>query len=153
MSDQKTLSPRFKYLAGYYGILQTVHLLLLARAGLYLMSTGTVPFPALPPANGWSVQVIPFLLGMGVLDGAAAGLGIFSAISLFGKKRFDYRFWMLSLGIALTSGLIFTAGTLTSGAWNYHPAAYILLVIFFSPLFPLFCKIFRIIGNEMKFSQ
>ena len=149
MSDQNALSPGFKYLAGYYGTLQTVHLLLLARAGLYLMSTGTVPFPALPPANGWSAQVIPFLLGMGALDGAAAGLGIFSAISLFGKKHFDYRFWMLSLVIAITSGLIFTAGTLASGAWNYHPAAYILLVIFFSPLFPLLYKIFRITGNEV----
>jgi len=97
MSDQNALSPGFKYLAGYYGTLQTVHLLLLARAGLYLLSAGTVPFPALPPANGWSAQVIPFLLGMGALDGAAAGLGIFSAISLFGKKHFDYRFWILEL--------------------------------------------------------
>ena len=149
MSDLNTLSPRLKYLAGYYGILQTVHLLLLARAGLCLLSTGTVPFPALPPANGWSAQVIPFLLGMGALDGAAAGLGVFSAISLFGKNRFDSRLWMLSLEIALTSAMIFTAGTLASGAWNYHPAAYILLVIFFSPLFPLFYKIFRIIGTEV----
>ena len=153
MSDLKTFSPGFRYLAGYYGILQTVHIFLLARAGLYLLSTGTVLFPALPPANGWSAQVIPFLLGMGALDGAAAGLGVFSAISLFGKKHFDSRIWILSLGIALTSAIIFTAGTLASGAWNYHPLAYILLVIFFSPLFPLFYKIFRISGNKDKFSQ
>jgi hypothetical protein len=122
-------------------------------AGLLLLSTGTVPFPALPPANGWSAQVIPFLLGMGALDGAAAGLDVFAAISLFIKNSFDSRLWMISLGIALTSAIIFTVGTLASGAWNDHSLAYVLLVIFFSPLFPLLYKILRIIGNKDKSSS
>jgi len=132
----------------YYGILQSLHLLFLARAGFILINTGEIPFPAPPPEIGWSTQVIPFLLAMGALDAAAAFLGIFSTIVLVRKNQFDSRPWMLSLVIALTSALIFAGGTFASGAWMDHPTAYGILLVFFSPIFPLFIMILRKTGEK-----
>jgi len=36
----------------YYGVLQTLHLLTLARAGLLILSGNPAPFPILPPPEG-----------------------------------------------------------------------------------------------------
>ena len=147
MSGENSSSRLLKLFAFYYGILQSLHLIFLARAGFILVNTGAIPFPAPPPDVGWSTQVIPFLLAMGALDAAAAFLGIFSAIVLVRKNLFDSRPWMLSLVVALTSALIFAAGTIASGAWMDHPTAYGILIVFFSPLFPLFIMILRKAGK------
>jgi len=148
MSRKNPFSRLLILFAGYYGILQSLHLLFLVRAGFILVKTGAIPFPAPPPELGWSTQVIPFLLAMGTLDAAAAFLGIFSSINLVRKNHLDSRPWMLSLVIALTSALIFAVGTFASGAWMDHPTAYGILVVFFSPIFPLFIMILRRAGKS-----
>ena len=148
MSSPNHFPQRLEFLAGYYGILQVSHLTLISRAGWILVSTGKMIFPALPPADGWSPQVLPFLVGMGVLDAIAAGLGIYCVFSLFTRKHVDIRYWMTSLGIALTSAMIFTIGTINSGSWQEHPTAYGLLGVFFFPLFPLFINLFRYTGGK-----
>jgi len=152
MSSKNPSSRLLILFAVYYGILQSLHLLFLARAGFILINTGEIPFPAPPPEIGWSTQVIPFLLAMGALDAAAAFLGIFSTIVLVRKNQFDSRPWMLSLVIALTSALIFAGGTFASGAWMDHPTAYGILLVFFSPIFPLFIMILRKAGETEHIS-
>ena len=152
MSGENSSSRLLKLFAFYYGILQSLHLIFLARAGFILVNTGAIPFPAPPPDVGWSTQVIPFLLAMGALDAAAAFLGIFSAIVLVRKNLFDSSPWMLSLVVALTSALIFAVGTIANGAWMDHPTAYGILIVFFSPVFPFFIMILRKIGKTALFS-
>ncbi len=152
MSSKNPFSRLLILFAVYYGILQSLHLLFLARAGFILVNTGAIPFPAPPPEVGWSNQVIPFFLAMGGLDAAAALLGIFSVIILVRKNQFDSRPWILSLGIALTSALIFAVGTFASGAWMDHPIAYGILIVFFSPIFPLFIMILKIAGKTEHLS-
>jgi len=152
MSSINPFSRLLILFAVYYGILQSLHLLFLARAGFIMVDTGAIPFPAPPPEIGWSTQVIPFLLAMGALDAAAAFLGIFSTIVLVRKNQLESRPWMLSLVIALTSALIFAVGTFASGAWLDHPIAYGILLVFFSPIFPLFIMILRRIGKTEHLS-
>jgi hypothetical protein len=148
MSIQKQYSGRLKFLAGYYGILQSLHLIMLTRAGLIFLLSGNIPYPALPPAAGWSSQELPYLFGMGGMDAGAACLGIFAAFYFIKNDRFVARYWVLSLGIALTSAIIFTVGTFPSGAWHDHPLAYGSLVIFFSPLFLLFVDVFSFLKKN-----
>ncbi|MCJ7716807.1 MAG: hypothetical protein MUO54_09850 [Anaerolineales bacterium] len=150
MSGENLFSRWLKVLAGYYGILQSLHLFFLIRAGFIYINSGSIPFPAPPPDAGWSSQVIPFLFAMGALDAAAAFLGIYSAIILVRKNQFDSMPWILSLVLALASAIIFVVGTVASGAWLKHPAAYGILVVFFSPLFPLFLLILRKTGTETR---
>jgi len=71
----------FRFLTGYYGILQTLHLIFLGRAGIILQQSGRVPFPASPPPGGWSSAVLPFFIGMASADFLAAVLGIYFAYS------------------------------------------------------------------------
>ena len=148
MSIQNQYSRRLTFLAGYYGILQSLHLIMLARAGLIFLLSGNIPYPALPPAAGWTPQELPYLMGMGALDAGAACLGVFAAYSFIKNDRFVARYWVLSMGIALTSAILFTVGTLPSGAWIDHPIAYGSLVIFFSPLFLLFVDVFSFLRKN-----
>lgn len=137
MSSPNHFPQRLEFLAGYYVILQVSHLALISRAGWILVSTGKVIFPDIPPADGLSPQVLPFLVGMEVLDAIAAGLGIYCVFSLFTRKHVDIKYWMTSLGIALTSAMIFTIGTINSSSWQEHPMAYLApWSVFLSPLPP-----------------
>ena len=133
----------FRFLAGYYGILQIVHLFLLGRAGIIIIRTGRVPFPAQSPPGGWNFTTLPFLLGMGAADVFAASLGIYFVSQLFIKKQIKSVTGIISLTVALTSGLIFLIGTIPSGAWNQHFIAYLAMVIGFSPLLPLYLFILK----------
>ena len=133
----------FRILAGYYGILQAVHFLLLGRAGIIFSRTGRVPFPAQSPSGGWHFTTLPFLLGMGAADVFAASLGIYFVSQFFIKKQIKSVTGIISLTAALTSGLIFLIGTIPSGAWNQHFIAYLVVVIGFSPLLPLYLFILK----------
>ncbi len=130
-----------RYLAAYYGLLQLSHLGFLGRALVSYLRAGTLPFPASPPDSGWSRQVLPFLFGMGAADALAAGLGIIFAVLLVFKGRIKPALGLVSLVIALTSALVFTVGTIASGAWGSHPGEYVSLVIVFSPLPLLFASL------------
>ena len=132
-----------RILAGYYGILQTVHLFLLGRAGIIFIRTGRVPFPAQSPSGGWHFTTLPFLMGMGAADVFAASLGIYFVSQFFIKKQIKSVTGIISLTAALTSGLIFLIGTIPSGAWNQHFIAYLAVVIGFSPLLPLYLFILK----------
>ena len=126
------------YLAGYYGILQTIHLFFLGRAGIILLKTGKVPFPASPPPGGWSKEVLPYLMGMAAADVIAILLGIYFVYFLLIKKTIKPLVGIISLTIALSSGVVYLIGTLPSGAWSHNPVSYLIVFLAFSPVIPLF---------------
>ncbi|MDY6874451.1 MAG: hypothetical protein SVR81_10950, partial [Chloroflexota bacterium] len=64
----------------YYGVLQTLHALTLARAGLLILAGMSAPFPILPPPEGWSAQAMAFLYGLAGVDLIGIVLGILFAI-------------------------------------------------------------------------
>jgi len=135
-----------RYLAGYYGFLQTMHIFFLGRAGLILMQTGRVPFPASPPPGGWDPAVLPFMMGMAAADVVAACLGIIFSYSLLIKKSFKPLVGIISLTIALSSAVVYLVGTLPAGAWGHNPISYFIVVLAFSPIIPLyFLLVLRII--------
>lgn len=127
-----------KILILYYGILQTLHLLVLIRAGSILLLTDNFPFPILPPPGGWDNQAIHFMLGLGFTDTISILLGmLFSYQALF-KNRFNRRLGVISLTSFFIGAVVFAFGTLPSGAWAAHPCAYGIMVILFLPSIGLY---------------
>ena len=138
MADLKENAGLRKLLAGYYGLLQITHLIILSWAGMIYLSRGQMPFPAQPPAPGWQSQAVPFLAAMGAVDALAAGLGIIFAFQYFFCQRWLEKIGTISLTIALTSAAIFAVGTAASGAWSQHPVSYLSMVVAFFPAFVLY---------------
>ena len=132
-----------RYLTGYYGFLQTMHMFFLGRAGLILMQTGRVTFPASPPPGGWDPGVLPFMMGMAAADVVAACLGVFFSYSLLIKKNFKPLVGTISLTIALSSAVVYLVGTLPAGAWVHNPVSYLIVVLAFSPIIPLYFLLVR----------
>lgn len=118
----------------YYAGLQICHLILLTRAGYIYLETGKMPFPALPPYGGWPEALLPVLLGMGILDAAAAGLAIYVSVVYIRKNLLQSNLVIISLTIALSSALLFCAATIPTRAWQVHPLGYGILVVGFTPL-------------------
>jgi hypothetical protein len=127
----------------YYGILQTLHLLALARAGIILWLFNRAPFPILPPPGGWPSHTMPFLFGLAGTDVIGILLGIFFAYHFLIKKSFKPVLGLISLSIFITGALVFGAGTFPTGAWSAHPISYWLMVVLFVPVLPLFMKLLK----------
>lgn len=134
----KTPARSFRFLTGYYGILQSIHFLLLARAGSYLLRGHGIPFPAPPPPGGWPEPALPFLVGMGAADVLAIVLGLIFAYHFLFKDQIQTTLGLISLTAAISSGIIYLIGTLPSGAWGANPLAYLAVIILFSPVLLLF---------------
>jgi hypothetical protein len=125
----------------YYGILQTLHLIILLRAGILLLTTTRIPFPVLPPSSGWQVQTWPFLLGLAGMDVISILLGIiFAGRSQF-KDVVDQKLGLISLTIFISGAMVFGAGTFLSGAWSHHPIAYGSMAFLFIPCLYLYVRL------------
>ena len=122
-----------KFLIGYYGLLQTLHILVLIRAGAILLLEGGSPFPILPPPGGWVEQTMPFLVGLGITDSVGILLGMVFAGQFFVKKRFNRRLGVISLTMFITGAVVFAIGTFPSGAWADHTIAYGVMALLFIP--------------------
>ncbi len=122
----------------YYGVLQSAHLLTLIRAGLIILQTGELPFPAPSPTGGWTPQAMPFLVGMGVVDALAISLALVFVYQSIVRKNELPLIGIISMTIAIASAVLFAVGTFPSGAWSAHPLAYGLMVVLFAPVIPLY---------------
>jgi hypothetical protein len=140
---ESTPSPVFRLLTGYYGILQSIHLLLLIRAGWFFVQGWSIPFPAPPPLSGWPESSMPFLIGMGLVDIIAIGLGLIFVGNFFFKGKALFDLGIISLSLALASGLIYLVGTIPSGAWEANLAAYLVVVFLFGPVLPFFFMLIK----------
>ena len=141
MGGAHQLKTNFRLLAGYYGLLQISHLITLTWAGSVLFRTGQMPFPAQPPPGGWTDQALPYLLAMGVLDAAAAGLGIWFARSVILKEDPKLKIGLVSTTMALTSAGVFAVGTWAAGVWLRYPLSYFGMLVLSLPVFPLFWRL------------
>ncbi|MEJ2413253.1 MAG: hypothetical protein P8Y34_09730, partial [Anaerolineales bacterium] len=54
---------------------------------------------------------------------------------------------VISLTIALVSGVEYLIGTLPSGAWEQNLLAYIVVLLVFSPVVPLYIVLLRLAGK------
>lgn len=133
----------YKLLVGYYRILQSMHLCFLARAGFILYTQGRVPFPASPPPGGWVSEVLPFLMGMAAADVIAICLGIYFVYSFLKSGQLNYLAGIISLTIAISSGVVYLIGTLPTGAWITNPISYLIVILAFSPIIPLYFLLAR----------
>ena len=75
---------------------------------------------------------------MGFVDIFAIGLGLVFAFNYFFRGRMIIKLGLISLTIALSSGLIYLIGTIPSGAWQENPGAYLAVVLFFGPILPFY---------------
>lgn len=132
-----------RYLAGYYGVLQSCHLIFLARAGFLLLQGGEMPFPAPPPPGGWPQTSLPYLLGMGITDVFAIVLGLIFVYGLLFRGSLNATLGLISLTAAISSGIVYLIGTLPSGAWSANPLAYLVVLLLFSPIIPFFYFLVR----------
>jgi len=122
-----------KSLILYYGVLQTLHLLVLLRAGVILFTTDSFPFPILPPPAGWEDQAIYLMLGLGFTDTISILLGMHFAYRASFKHQLNRRMGVISLTAFITGAIVFGFGTFPSGAWAAHPFAYGIMVVLFLP--------------------
>jgi hypothetical protein len=123
-----------RVLIAYYGVLQCAHLGALIRALVLLRTRGYLGFPAPPPENGWTLQALEFLFGMGVADFLNILLSLYF-VFLFFKTRARWGYLgIATLSVSTFSALVFAYGTFKSGAWFLHPYAYASLVILFLPV-------------------
>lgn len=134
----------------YYGILQSLHLLTLARAGIILWFFQRVPFPILPPPDGWSSEVMPFLYGLAGMDVLGILLGIIFACQYQFKNIFRPLLGLVSMTIFISGAIVFAAGTFPTGAWAVHPVSYWIMVLLFAPIIPLYIRILSILAHDRK---
>ena len=132
-----------QFLIAYYGLLQTLHLLVLIRAGAILFLDGRLPFPVLPPPNGWENQTIGFMFGLAATDIVGITLGVVFAWQALFRDRFNRRLGVISLTIFITGAIVFGIGTFPSGAWAAHPCAYGTMVFLFIPTVILYIWLLR----------
>jgi hypothetical protein len=135
--------PIIRTLIAYYGILQSLHLLVLVRGGVILLLQSRFPFPILPPPGGWDEQTIPFMIGLGTTDLAGILLGQFFVYRALIKGAFYRRLGVISLTIFITGAVVFAFGTLPSGAWAAHPIAYGSMAVLFLPTVVLYAWLLR----------
>ncbi len=132
-----------KALIAYYGLLQSLHILVLIRAGLILLQGGEAPFPILPPPEGWADQSMGFMFGLAGMDILGIILGIYYSFQTLFKKEHKPLLGILSLTIFISGAVVFAAGTYPSGAWTAHPLSYWSMVILFAPVPYLYVKLLQ----------
>jgi hypothetical protein len=123
-----------RLLVAYYGVVEVAHAIALARAGIQLMATGTIGFPALPPPEGWSIQVVPFLVGTGAVDAVNVVVAFAFVYGYFTKARWRWGLGTVTLTVTAYSAIIFAFGTIASGAWGHNPVGYLSIAAVFAPV-------------------
>jgi hypothetical protein len=121
----------------YYGLLEAVHLAVLAWAGLRLLRAGTLGFPAAPPPSGWAAQVMPFLIATAVLDALNVLLAWAFVYGYWARARWTWWVGGITLTATLYSAIVFCVGTVAGGAWQHRPAGYLAMAAAALPVIAL----------------
>jgi hypothetical protein len=123
-------------LVAYYGLIEVVHSIVLIRAGLEFLATGSVGFPAPPPPGGWSAQATHFLIATGAMDGVNIVLAFLFVYGTFRRPGWRLLPWLGAVTLTATacSALVFAYGTVASGAWAHHPGTYLGMTAVFIPV-------------------
>ncbi len=129
----------------YYGFLQIAHLLVLANGLIFYIRSGTIGFPAPPPAGGWGDQTIFFLLGNGLLDAFIAIAALFYIGGYLKGKAWSEGLGLICVTASLCSGIFFIIGTSLSGAWVSNLVNYGGLLLVFTPVVALFFGLSRVV--------
>ncbi len=140
---KQNLNKNLVGMTAYYGILQTLHLLTLAWAGIQILSGNPSPFPILPPPGGWDAQTMSFMFGLAATDFVGIILGMLFAYQMLFKGNCKRTLGLVSLTIFITGAIVFAAGTIPSGAWGTHPCAYWIMALLFAPTVFLFFQIIK----------
>ena len=127
----------YTILITWFGFIQGLHFLALLRAMIIYSKTALLPFPALPPVNGWSAQAEYFLIGNGIIDALNIILSLTFAYGYFKSKAWAWKAGLISLTILLYSAAIFAYATINADAWSAHPFAYWSMAILYAPIFIL----------------
>ncbi len=122
-----------KFLVGWYGLFQAVHILFNA---LYLLRPGTPPFP--PPVEGWLPQTVHLLNGMAISDLVNAILGLVFVYGYFARAKWWLWLGTLTLTISVYAAIVFTYGTMAMGSWTGNLFGYLWTYIPFIPVVILF---------------
>jgi hypothetical protein len=123
-------------LVAYYGLIEVVHSIVLVRAGIEFLASGSVGFPAPPPPGGWSPQATHFLVATGVVDGVNVVLALLFVYGTFRRPGWRLLPWLGAVTLTATaySALVFAYGTIASGAWAHHLGAYLAVTAVFVPV-------------------
>lgn len=135
-----TISPLTKFLTGYYGLYQAVHILVNVR-GTWLLASGvSLDFPAPPPQSGWPIEVVHFMIGIGILDLTNAVASLFFVYAYF--KLQARCFWLgnLTLTVSVYAFFLYIYWTYASNAWvGGNQGAYLFVLFTFFPILILWC--------------
>ncbi|TFH36719.1 MAG: hypothetical protein E4G99_04265 [Anaerolineales bacterium] len=132
-----------RLLTGYYGLVQVLHLVVLACGLVGYIQSGTIGFPAPAPLEGWTDQAEAFLLGNGALDAIIGAGAILFVIGFYKGKEWNRTLGLICLTASLCSGGFFIFGTAASGAWQVHPANYAGLILVFTSVVVLYLMMIR----------
>jgi len=128
-----------KLLVAWYGLVQTAHIIVIVRALIILLVSGSLSFPALPPAGGWSAQAQHFLIATGAIDAVNAVLSLIFVRGYFTRARWARWLGTMNLTASIYSALLFAYGTIASGAWaGGNLVGYLAMTIVFVPVIILF---------------
>ena len=141
---QRRDSRLVRSLVVWYGLYQLIHTCAGAGIGvnlrgLFQLARGGIDFPALPPAAGWTAQVIHFFAGMAGLDLLNAVLTLVFVLGYFRQTR--WRWWLgtLTLAISMYAAVLFDYATVASGAWtSANLPGYLFINVTFLPVVWLF---------------
>lgn len=122
-----------RFLVGWYGLFQAVHILFNAR---YLLRPGAPPFP--PPAEGWLPQTVHLLNGIAASDLINAILALVFVYGYFARAKWHLWLGTLTLTISMYAAIVFTYGTIAMGAWSGNLPGYLWTYIPFIPVVLLF---------------
>ncbi len=139
----KYKKPGLRLLILYYDILQCLHLLILARAGLLMLQGDLSPFPILSAPLGWTNQAMNFMFGLAGMDVVGIILGFIFTLQFIFTGVVKRTLGLLSLTIFISGAVIFAIGTYLSGAWSAHPVAYSVMAVLFAPCIFLFIELLQ----------
>lgn len=123
----------------WYALYQAGHLLVNLRGLGLLLRQGSIDFPAPPPPEGWTSQVLAFFVGMAALDTLNAVLSLVFARGYLRGKPWADPLGLVVLTVSLYAALVFNYATWAAGAWQGAAlGAYLFINITFLPVIALY---------------